>query len=86
MSAVAQKVIGVCAKDLICSEAKYHASFYEEFVRIQYTTSNTREDEGSNVYDHDLQPAYDAVCSFCEDLICSKSYNVFLTNTTTQVV
>ena len=71
MSAVAQRVIGVCAKDLICSEAKYHASCYKAFVRIQYTTGNNREDEGSNDHDHDLQPAYDAVYSFCEDLIAN---------------
>ena len=48
-----------------------HASCYKAFVRIQYTTGNTREDEGSNDYDHDLQPAYDAVYSFCEDLIAN---------------
>ena len=29
MSAVAQKVMGVCAKDIICSEAKYHAACYK---------------------------------------------------------
>lgn len=52
MSAVAQKVIGLFAKDLIwCSETKYHASCYKAFVRIQYTTGKTREDESSNDYD-----------------------------------
>ena len=49
MRAVAQKVIGLCAKDLIWrSETKYHSSCYKAFVRIQY---NTREDESSNDYD-----------------------------------
>lgn len=66
-SAVAQRVIGVCAKDSICSEAKYHSSCFKAFVRIHYTIRNTREDEGSNDCDHDLKP--DAVCSFCEGLI-----------------
>ena len=34
MSVVAQKVIGLCAKDLIwCSETKYHASFYKASLR-----------------------------------------------------
>ena len=52
MRAVAQKVIGLCAKDLIwCSETKYHSSCYKAFVRIQYNTGNTREDESSNDYD-----------------------------------
>ena len=52
MSVVAQKVIGLCAKDLIwCSETKYHASFYKASLRIQYTTGNTREGESSNDYD-----------------------------------
>ena len=53
-SAVAQRVIGLCAKDLICSEAKYHASCYKAFVRIQYTTGNPTEDEALNDYDHDF--------------------------------
>ena len=52
MRAVAQKVIGLCAKDLIwCSETKYHSSCYKAFVRIQYTAGNTREDESWNDYD-----------------------------------
>jgi len=34
MSEVAQDVIGICAKDLVSSEAKYHASCYKSFVRI----------------------------------------------------
>ena len=52
MSVVAQKVIGLCAKDLIwCSETKYHASFYKASLRIQYTTGNTREGESSNDYE-----------------------------------
>lgn len=36
MSAVAQEVIRICAKDLISSEAKYHSSCYKSFVRIIY--------------------------------------------------
>ena len=36
LSDIAERVIGVCAKDLICSEGKYHTSCYKGFVRIQY--------------------------------------------------
>ena len=32
---LAERMIGVCAKDLICSQAKYHALCYKRFVRIQ---------------------------------------------------
>ena len=67
MSEVAQEVIGICAKDLISSEAKYHASCYKSFVRIIY--SNTDEGQRSNETDCPLQPVYEAVYCFCEDLI-----------------
>ena len=32
---ITERVIGVCAKDLICSEVKYHALCFKRFVRIQ---------------------------------------------------
>lgn len=68
MSAVARELIRICAKDLIFSEAKYHASCYKGFVRIIYA-KNTDEGEMSNDTDCRLQPVYDAVYIFCEDLI-----------------
>jgi len=67
MSEVARDVIGICAKDLISSEAKYHASCYKRSVRIIY--SNTNESQRSNETDGPLQPVYEAVYSLCEDLI-----------------
>ena len=38
MTTVAQKIIGICAEDLISSEAKYRPSCYKAFTRIGYTT------------------------------------------------
>ena len=67
MSEVARDVIGICAKDLISSEAKYHASCYKSFVRIIY--SKTSGGQRSNEADDPLQPVYEAVYSFCADLI-----------------
>ena len=32
---ITERVMGVCAIDLICSEVKYHASCSKRFVRIQ---------------------------------------------------
>ena len=65
MSEVARDVIGICAKDLISSEAKYHASCYKSFVRIIY--SNANEGQRSNETDCSLQPVY--VYRLCQDLI-----------------
>ena len=69
MSEVALDVIGICAKDLISSEAKYHASWYKSFVRIIY--SKTNEAKTSNETDCLLQPVYEAVYCLCEDLIAN---------------
>ena len=49
MSEVAQHVLAVCMKDLILSEAKYHASCYILFVKIIYCdedNENADEKEG----------------------------------------
>ena len=64
MSEVARDVIGICAKDLISSDAKYHASCYKTFVRIIY--SNANEGQRSNETDCPLQPVYEAVYRLCE--------------------
>ena len=69
MSEVARDVIGICAKDLISSEAKYYASCYKSFVRIIYSKAN--EGQRSNETDCPLQPAYDAVYRLCENFIAN---------------
>ena len=61
-------MIGVHGKDLICSEAKYHALCYKRFVRIQ-NACDTGQALCSSSYDHELQPGYEVVYSFCEELI-----------------
>ena len=66
-SEVARDVVGICAKELISSEAKYHASCYKSFVRIIYSGAN--EGQRSNETDCPLRPVYVAVYRLCEDLI-----------------
>ena len=41
MSAIAADISGICAIDLISSEAKYHSSCYKAFVYIIYETDET---------------------------------------------
>ena len=38
MSSIAAEISGICAKYLISSEARYHSSCYNAFVRIVYET------------------------------------------------
>jgi hypothetical protein len=68
MSAIAANMSGICAKDLISSEAKYHSSCYKAFVHIMYETdeavNNPTEAMGNNNGE-----VYEAVYSFCEALI-----------------
>ena len=59
MTEVARHVIGICAKYLISSEAKYHTSCYKSFVRINYSSNN--EGQTLNKTDNPLEPVYDAV-------------------------
>ena len=71
MTSVAQKIIGICAKDLISSETKYHPSCYKAFTRIVYTThekgvaTGSAEDDDYGV----INILYDSVFSSCKDLI-----------------
>ena len=71
MSAVAQEVIGICAKDLISSEAKYHSSCYTAFTRIMYSGQGMDVARGSNERAHSdkMNLVYDTVFSFCNNLI-----------------
>ena len=36
MGSIAAEISGICAKDLISSEARYHSTCYNAFVRIVY--------------------------------------------------
>ena len=60
-------MIGICAKDLISSEAKYHASCCKRFV----SDSNANESQRSKETDCPLQPAYEAVYRLCENVIAN---------------
>ena len=68
MSAIAVDISGICAKDLISSEAKYHYSCYKAFVHIKCETDETASNSTeTTANDHDK--VYEAVYSFCEALI-----------------
>ena len=70
MSSAAQEIIGICSKDLISSEAKYHSSCYTAFTRILYSNYETKADQGTNNADEDrMTLVYDAVFRFCNNLI-----------------
>ena len=42
MNDIAQEVLGLCSKDLISSEAKYHATCYKNFVRVIYQSKESK--------------------------------------------
>ena len=70
MSSIAAEISGICAKDLISSEARYHSSCYNAFVRIVYETdaaAKSSTEPSSNNYG--IEEVYEAVFSFCETLI-----------------
>ena len=71
MTSVAQKITGICAKDLISSEAKYRPSCYRAFTRIVYTTHEKGVTQGSAQDDDGdmIKSLHDSVFSFCEELI-----------------
>ena len=70
MRSIAAEISGICAKDLISSEARYHSSCYNAFVRIVYETDaaakSSTEPSGNN---YGIEEVYEAVYSFCETLI-----------------
>ena len=39
-SAVAKEIIGICSKDVMSAEVRYHSTCYKSFVRISYDTKN----------------------------------------------
>ena len=68
MTDIAEEVLALCSRDLISSEAKYHASCYKSFVRICYdgTESGTPKS-----IDNPSDPLFEAVEEFCRELIRS---------------
>ena len=68
MSEVAQQVLAVCMKDLISSEAKYHASCYKLFVKIIYSDEDNENAVEKEDQD-EMMDIYDAACAFYENLV-----------------
>ena len=70
MSNIAKEVLGLCAKDLISREAKYHGSCYKSFSRVMSKSSQTfvndsLKDNGG------IDSVYETVYQFCQELINS---------------
>ena len=68
MADVAEQILAMCSKDLISSEAKYHASCYKNFVRPCHDVSKI---EISEYVCNEADPLYKAVESYCHELIKS---------------
>ena len=68
MADIAEEVLTLCSKDLISSEAMYHASCYESFVRISY---DGIESETPKSIDNPSDPLFEAVEEFCDKLVRS---------------
>ena len=69
MSDTAKEVLGLCAKDLISSEAKYHGSCYKMFLRVLSKSNKTFVDKDFNdIGGSRLDNVYDSVYEFCEKL------------------
>ena len=66
----AQEVLGLCSKDLISSEAKYHATCYKNFVRVIYQSKESKSSGLENDKD-ELDDVCYTVFEFCFDLIKS---------------
>ena len=70
MSDIAKEVLGLCSKDLISSEAKYHHSCYKSFLRVMSKSSQTfvndclKDNSG-------IDSVYETVYQFCQELIYS---------------
>ena len=70
MSDIAKEVLGLCAKDLISSEAKHHGSCYKMFLRVFSKSNKTCVDEDFNdIGGSGLAGVYDSVYEFCEKLV-----------------
>ena len=72
MSDTAKEVLGLCAEDLISSEAKYHGSSYKMFLHVLAKSNKTFVDENFNdIGGSVLDDVYDSIYEFCEKLIKS---------------
>ena len=70
MNDVAQEVLGLCSRDLISSEAKYHDTCYKNFVRVIYQSKESKSSGLENDND-ELDDVFHTVFEFCSDLIKS---------------
>ena len=68
-SATAADISGICAKDLISSQAKYYSSCYKAFVHNIYETDETASNSTETTANDHHDKVYEAVYSFCEALI-----------------
>ena len=68
MADVAEQILAMCSKDLISSEAKYHASCYKNLVRPCHDVS---EIEISEYVCNEADPLYEVAESYCRELIRS---------------
>ena len=68
MSEIVQQVLAVRTKDLISSEAKYHASCYKLFVKIIYSDEDNENWDEKEDQD-EMMDIYDTVYAFCENLL-----------------
>ena len=68
MADVAEQILAMCSKDLISSEAKYHASCHKKFVRPFHDIS---EIEISESVFNGADPLCEAVESYCLELLRS---------------
>ena len=70
MSCIATEISGICAKYLISSEAKYHTTCYNGFVRIMHKNDKATESSTeTSTNNHGIDEAYEAVYAFCETVI-----------------
>ena len=67
MRDIAKEVLGLCAKDLISSETKYHGSCYKSFSLVMSKSSQTFVNEDNSGIDS----VYETVYQFCQELINS---------------
>ena len=76
MSDIAKEVSGLCAKDLVSSEAKYHGSCYKSFSRVMSKSSQTFVND--SLKDNcGIDSVYETVYQFCQELINSSKVILF---------
>ena len=69
-SCIATEISGICAKDLISSEAKYYTTCHNGFVRIMHKNDKATESSTeTSTNNHGIDDAYEAVYAFSETVI-----------------